>query len=101
MKLISTVRPGIVRWPNGTRELVGGTIERVNGREWDGKPILVSEDYGLEQVEWTRASQAVALPSIAYVQGSKGATYEVTTFATGRKTCTCPGFTFRRTCKHV
>lgn len=34
------------------------------------------------------------------VQGSKGNTYIVTS-ENGKKTCTCPGFGFRRTCKHL
>ena len=34
------------------------------------------------------------------VQGSRGAVYTVTQRGAD-KTCTCPGFTFRRACKHV
>lgn len=34
------------------------------------------------------------------VQGSKGQTYVVTKDK-GKVSCSCPGFTFRKTCKHV
>ena len=34
------------------------------------------------------------------VQGTKGNTYIVTK-ENGKATCTCPGFGFRKTCKHV
>jgi hypothetical protein len=37
-------------------------------------------------------------PAILAVPGSKGATYLVNT---EDRTCTCPGFTFRSTCKHT
>jgi hypothetical protein len=34
------------------------------------------------------------------VSGSKGSTYTVTKNRSGY-TCTCPGFTFRKSCKHI
>ena len=34
------------------------------------------------------------------VQGSKGASYEVTVGMSGNK-CSCPGFTFRGKCRHI
>ena len=35
------------------------------------------------------------------VQGSNGKVYLLTKNANGKYNCTCPGFTFRHTCKHV
>lgn len=37
---------------------------------------------------------------VRLVKGSKGDTYTVRT-VNGRSTCTCPGFGFRKTCKHI
>ncbi len=60
-------------------------IQRKNIREIDGKPYEYSE--------------GVAETITKIVQGSKGAEYLVTLGA--NPSCTCPGFTFRGTCKHV
>lgn len=38
--------------------------------------------------------------SVRQVQGSNGNMYTVTT-KNGRSVCTCPGFQFRKVCKHV
>lgn len=58
-------------------------IQRKWIREIDGKP------YSFEVKE--KKAETVRL-----VAGSKGKVYEVTSHS-----CTCPGFTFRGTCKHV
>lgn len=35
------------------------------------------------------------------VQGSNGKVYLLTKNSSGKYSCTCPGFTFRHTCKHI
>lgn len=44
------------------------------------------------------ASELAAESNVKLVQGSKGQTYRVDVVA---GSCTCPGFTFRGTCKHL
>lgn len=39
--------------------------------------------------------------SVTEVQGSNGKIYYVSKYADNTYSCTCPGFTFRRTCKHI
>ena len=49
----------------------------------------------------TAAKRAVAdAVKVWQVEGSKGAVYTVTE-EQGQRRCTCPGFSFRKTCKHV
>lgn len=45
-------------------------------------------------------SETISLPSKKTVTGSKGQTYVVTT-VDGKSYCTCQGFKFRKTCRHV
>lgn len=35
------------------------------------------------------------------IEGSKGAIYELTVVGDHATTCTCPGYTYRKTCKHL
>lgn len=57
-------------------------IQRRNIREIDGQPY-----------EYTRGLD----PALSReVRGSRGEIYTVTA-----NTCTCPGFTYRQTCKHI
>lgn len=48
------------------------------------------------------AVEQVAIPRIRVytVEGSKGSTYTVTIDPKGDRTCSCPGFGFRKSCKH-
>lgn len=50
-----------------------------------------------EQVD---LSVAIPAPVTKTVTGSKGQTYVVTT-VDGKSSCTCQGFKFRKTCRHV
>ncbi len=59
-------------------------IQRKYIREVDGKP------YSFEV-------KSKEEPKTRIVKGSNGKEYEVT----GNYRCTCPGFTFRGTCKHL
>jgi hypothetical protein len=40
-------------------------------------------------------------PKTLTVAGSRGGTYTVRLRENGQTTCTCPGFGYRRTCKHL
>lgn len=62
-------------------------IQRKHIREIDGKPY----EYKTEGANKTITR---------LIAGSRGAEYEVTV-GPGKKSCTCPGFTFRGKCKHV
>lgn len=83
-----------VKWA-GTHELALRTddpvglriIQRRHIREIDGQPY--------EYIEGISAVQDRTIT----VQGSKGKSYTVTIGST--KNCTCPGFTFRGSCKHI
>ncbi len=69
---------------------------------WFKNPIKISKSgRKFEQVsnDLFNLSMNVFTPSdVVEVQGSKGAVYFVNT---SENTCTCPGYTYRGTCKHV
>lgn len=102
MKIKSTVRPALVRGELYNR-IVAGTIEEVNGKPWNLPYVAVDKRITLDQIEWTRPALPLqsTKPKVEKVAGSKGAVYTVTTFGNGKKTCTCPGYSFRRFCKHT
>lgn len=81
---VKWVKPEEIAVSTGNPEFAFRVIQRKYIREIDGKP------YSFEV-------KAKEEPKVRLVQGSKGKTYEVT----GNYRCTCPGFTFRGSCKHL
>jgi len=62
------------------------------GRKFE---VVVSDQFNVTSVA---ASAAVAASTVVEVAGSKGAVYQVDT-ALG--TCSCPGYTYRGSCRHI
>lgn len=79
---VKWVKPEEIAVSTGNKEFPFRVLQRNLIREIDGKPYKFEVKPKKEQVR--------------LVQGSKGKVYEVTSYS-----CTCPGFTFRGTCKHV
>ena len=77
---------------SGDKNSLGSDIPYiVNLREWANKRV---RDY-----ERNRPT----MPSIKTykVPGSSGNVYTITTSENSKINCSCPGFTFRRSCKHT
>lgn len=65
--------------------------------EW---PMRVLDVDSIVSVDAESKTVSVADVKVFHVAGSKGSSYTVTITPKGR-TCTCPGFGFRNTCKHI
>ncbi len=79
---VKWVKPEEIAVSTGLKDFSFRVIQRKYIREIDGKPYKFEVKPKKEEVR--------------LVQGSNGKVYEVTSHS-----CTCPGFTFRGTCKHV
>lgn len=65
------------------------------------KPITISRSGRKFELLKVNPFEVVDIPDESFiikVQGSKGVTYTVNT---EEHTCSCPGFTFRGSCKHI
>jgi hypothetical protein len=74
----------------------------VSGQHWVEVPdTLTLDEVGKYMIVEHRDTPAQSTDVVSYeVQGSKGNTYIVSDNG-GTWTCTCPGFGWRRKCKHV
>jgi hypothetical protein len=100
--VVSTIRPAIFRSPTtGKLCLAGGLVISVNGVPASTGYPEIPEGTAPADIQWTSPSrtQPMQVRQVRQVQGRNG-TYTVT-IDRHRVTCTCPGYTFRRTCKHV
>lgn len=72
----------------------------VVGFPWRQLPLrqIVDIQVGSETIQVDLPDSQPA--KIWTVEGSKGGTYTVTE-RDGKRTCTCPGFTFRHSCRHT
>lgn len=64
--------------------------------EW---PVRVIPRVWIESVDGAAVEFAPASPTQKLVKGSRGEVYTVTLGP--RPTCTCAGFSFRKTCRHI
>ena len=91
-----------VTWPPMLYTDRAGQKWAVSGQHWVEVPETLTLDrVGEYMVVAERKEPAPLVEVRTYdVQGSKGDTYTVTDHG-GTWTCTCPGFGWRRKCKHV
>ncbi len=104
-KVTSTYPPALSHHPAGGLKIVAGSISKVEvGKFSIPADTRLPADTTTAQLVWVKPEPSPMTATKATtktVAGTKGKTYVVTTLPTGRQTCTCPGFTFRRTCKHL
>jgi hypothetical protein len=108
VRSIVTIRP-LLAEIRGKKHIIAGSLwmpvpEWVTFDDIDKFVEYRSPTQYSEPVTMTRhtvpAAGFVEDPVTSYVTGSKGETYAVTTYM-GKTTCTCSGFKFKRTCKHI
>lgn len=104
IQIKSTHRPVLVRGTTHTR-IVGGTITEVDGQPWRHSYVAVEGlTLTLNDIDWRPNIAPVTTstkPRTKKVVGSKGNVYTITIHANGKQTCTCPGYQYRRFCKHT
>lgn len=102
LRIKSTHNPAIVRGIKYDR-LVAGTIEEVNGEKWPHAYVAVTKGITFEQIEWVRDLQPAKLQLREWkiASSKKGKFYTVRDTASGRRTCDCTGFHYRRNCRHL
>lgn len=98
----STYPPALYKNASGSLQIAAGTIYSVKV----GSTLIpinqsLPEGTSVAQLVWVKPEPPKVATDTQVVQGAKGKQYIITTLPTGRKTCTCPGFSFRRTCKHI
>lgn len=104
-KVWSTYPPALYTDPSGRVRIVAGTVYKVMvGKNTIPITQSLPASTTLSQMQWMRPVITPTIntkPTTTRVQGSGGKTYIVTTYTDGKRTCTCPGYTYRRSCKHT
>ena len=101
-KIWSTYPPTLFRTPRGSLQVKAGTIYKL---QVGSTPIPIDSILPawteLSQFDWQRPAIKPFVPVVKKVQGSKGAVYTVKTTPYGKLICDCPGFHYRKQCRHV
>jgi hypothetical protein len=101
-KIWSTYPPTLWNTGRGFLQIKAGTIEKL---QVGSTPIPINtrlpEWTELSQFEWQKPAIKPFVPMVKKVQGSKGAVYIVKTTPYGKIICDCPGFHYRKHCRHV
>jgi hypothetical protein len=101
-KIWSTYPPVLSQTPNGGVKVYGGTITKLQaGTSTIPIDTMLPASTTLSQFEWQRPTPTIFQPVVRTVQGSKGDTYTIKSTPSGKWECSCSGYTFRRTCKHI
>jgi hypothetical protein len=101
-KIWSTYPPSLTQDLRGYKTVHAGTITAIQvGRVTLPNDTKFPASTTLDQFVWQRPTPKVFQPTIKHVAGSKGKTYIVKSTANGKWECSCPGYSFRRTCKHI
>jgi hypothetical protein len=99
LRIKSSLNPAVF---NGNR-VVAGTIYEVNGEKWNHPYIAVPNGITIEQIEWVRDLPPVKneLKEWKVESSRAGKVYIVRETPSGKRTCTCDGFHYRRQCRHI
>jgi hypothetical protein len=103
IQIKSNHRPVLV-WGGKYTRIVGGSITEVNGKPWKHAYVAVEGAITLNDIDWspnTVIKDNSRKPMTKKVKGSKGNVYTITIYGNGKQTCTCPGYQYRRFCKHT
>ena len=93
--------PRVVKWPPILSTMGSGKRYAISGDVWIEVPSDTTRaDLSKYMVCEPRTGPVVASDEVWEVQGSKGSKYAVR-LSGGVWSCSCPGYSFRRKCRHI
>ena len=103
-KVWSTYPPALWNSPGGLK-LAAGPVHKVQkGTVTLPNDACLEPGTTLAHITWMRPTPKQVKPfqpKTRTVKGSKGNVYVIRTRADGKEECSCPGYSFRRFCKHL
>jgi len=103
LQIKSSLSPAIVRGKHSDT-IVAGTIFEVNGQPWTHTYLQLDGRITFDQIEWLSGVTIEKKDKLKEwkVKSSKaGKFYTIRETPHGKLTCDCPGFHYRRQCRHT